>query len=99
MSNEDNGQEKTTVATLIPITDNQIWSEGHSPLDVLQATTEELGNILDIIVVAKYKKESLPDGERFMVSMSDQSLSNKLGMLELAKVICIKHGSEEEYFE
>ena len=59
----------------------------------------ELESILDIIVVDKYKKDEMTDGERFMVSMSDQSLSNKLGMLELAKVICLKHGQEEEYFE
>ncbi len=99
MTSENGEQKKTTEGTLIPITDQQIWENGHSPLDVLNATVEELDSILDIIVVCKYKKENMPDGERFMVSMSDQSLSNKLGMLELAKVICLKHGQEEEYFE
>lgn len=97
MSKENNGPEKTTVGTLIPVTDQKMWEEGHSPLDVIEAVTDELDDILDIIIVAKYKKEKLPDGERFMVSISDQTLTNKLGMLELAKVICLKHGQEEEY--
>lgn len=87
MSKDETEQGKTKVATLTQVTDESMWPEGHSPEDVLNSLVEDIPDLLDIIIVARYRRDS-KGVDKYAVSCSDQALISKLGLLELAKSIC-----------
>ncbi len=87
MSNDETEPKKTKVATLTQVTNENLWPEGHSPEDVLTSLVEDIPDLLDIIIVARYRRDQT-GVDKYAVSCSDQALINKLGLLELAKSIC-----------